>query len=69
MALDDNVPSDEKVLEPDEIRLQACDVKEYGYKITNTSRHPIYFSLFYFDMCTKFSIGSLVTFTVLFPIL
>ena len=62
-----NVPCDEKILKPSEVvELTSNDEKEYGYKITNKSRHPIYFSLFYFDMC-KFSIGSLLTFTVLFP--
>jgi hypothetical protein len=68
VTLDDNdVPCDEKILKPDEaVKLTSNNEKEYGYKITNTSRHPIYFSLFYFDMC-KFSIGSLLIFTVLFP--
>ena len=67
VTLDGNVPFDEKILKPSEIlKLTSNDKKEYGYKITNTSRLPIYFSLFYFDMC-KFSIGSLLTFTVLFP--
>ena len=69
VTLDGNVPCDERVLNPDEVvKLTSCDTKEYGYKITNTSLHPIYFSLFYFDMC-KFSIGTFFIFTVLFPIL
>ena len=63
VTLDRNVPCDEKILKPNEVvKLTSNDEKEYGYKITNTSRHPIYFSLFYFDMC-KFSIGLLLTFS------
>ena len=69
VVLNNNVPRGEMILKPDEVvMLTSCDEKEYGYKVTNTSRHPIYFSLFYFDMC-KFSIGSLLTFIALFPIL
>ncbi|KAF8815989.1 hypothetical protein BYT27DRAFT_7333659 [Phlegmacium glaucopus] len=47
---------DEKILKPDDaVNLPSDNKKDYGYKITNTSDHPIYFSLFYFDM-SKFSI-------------
>jgi len=56
VTLKDNVPCDEKILKPNDVVKLTPNVKmEYGYKITNTSRRPIYFSLFNFDMC-KFSI-------------
>ena len=43
-------------LGPDGVEILADDSTEYGFEVTNRSDHPIFFSLFYFDM-SKFSIS------------
>jgi len=60
VRLDDNADAlDEQVMKPDPHinNITANDDSTYGFKITNKSGRPLFFSLFYFDQ-SKFAIGS-----------